>query len=75
MTEHTDHTLRECLDADLPVVITDEEDDSKIVARFRTLREADHWLDGALDQEKVNRGGYGIDAPEGMAEAWDTRKP
>lgn len=35
-----------------------------VVARFRTVAQADEYIEHLPDQEKVARGGYGIDAPD-----------
>ncbi len=56
----------------LRVSVIDEESASKpgeryvVLERFATVREAEEWIGDHPDQERVLRGGFGIDAPEGM---------
>lgn len=58
------------MDESLPVAVVDEEsapnpgDIHTVVARFETADQAGQWLGQHSDQEKVRRGGFGIDAPE-----------
>lgn len=55
-----------------PVAVIDEESASKpgerltVLKRFATIREAETWIGEQPDKAKVQRGGYGIDAPETM---------
>lgn len=56
-----------------PVSIIDMDSASKpgdryrVIQRFETVLEAEQWIGDHADQEKVVRGGFGIDAPEGHA--------
>lgn len=47
----------------LPVSVYDEETRS-VVHRCRTVKEAEDYIAALPDRAKVERGGYGIDAPE-----------
>jgi hypothetical protein len=57
---------------DLPVAITCERGDTiQVVHRVATVAEAEEWIsvglaDGFLDEDDVEQGRYGIDAPEEM---------
>jgi hypothetical protein len=55
-----------------PVTVVDNESATKpgqrvkVLRRFRTIHEAELWIDTRKDRDKIERGGYGIDAPEEM---------
>lgn len=57
---------------ELPVAVIDEESATKVgdqytvLARFATPAEAERFIADHDDQEKVARGGFGIDVPEEM---------
>jgi len=54
----------------LPVAVVDEESaNPRVVKRFASVAQAEAWiasLKSLPNKKKVERGGYGIDAPEEM---------
>jgi hypothetical protein len=58
------------VEEDKPVAVIDMESASKpgeeytVLARFWHVAEAESWIDHHEDTAKVERGGFGIDAPE-----------
>lgn len=57
---------------DRPVTVIDMDsahkvgDEFTVLARFQTLWEAEQFIDQYPDQDKVERGGLGLDAPEAL---------
>jgi hypothetical protein len=56
-----------------PVFVVDEESEGfTVLKRFGTIAEAEAYIAQLPDKDKVERGGYGIDAPEGM-NSWSSK--